>query len=91
MEEPSHAGEVIEGVVLPVNQRCNHGSYDTRRRRGASPVATGDAIQRPAKRSVPQDPTYDVTRDGRSFLVLRPVGGGKLSAHVIANWDSALH
>ena len=35
--------------------------------------------------------TRDVTRDGRSFLVLRPVGGGKLSAHVIANWDSALH
>jgi len=35
-------------------------------------------------------PTYDVTREGRSFLVLRPVGGAKLSAHVIANWDSVL-
>lgn len=35
-------------------------------------------------------PSYDVTRDGKSFLVLLPGGGEKLAAHVIANWPSAL-
>ena len=73
----------IGGAIMAVSMRDA----------GTEPVLSQPAtlFSGPATGQFRGIPSYDVTRDGKSFLILRPVGGEKLAAQVIANWESALH